>query len=74
VTAWLCVLAVVVFGAALITLLATRAQREAGPTVSAFDDLRRDLRLGVVELRVEQDRIARRIDALRRRGNGPGQG
>ena len=65
---WMVVLLLVAAGAALIAVLAQRAARDVPGTVTAFDDLRRDLRLAVVELRVERDRVVRRVDDLHRRG------
>ena len=67
-TFWMVVLLLVAAGAALIAVLAQRAARDVPGTVTAFDDLRRDLRLAVVELRVERDRVVRRVDDLHRRG------
>jgi hypothetical protein len=67
-TSFLVVLLFVAAAAALIAVLAQRATREVPGTVTAFDDLRRDLRLAVVELRVERDRVVRRVDDLHRRG------
>jgi hypothetical protein len=66
-TSWLLVLAVVTLGAAVVALLAARSTRAVEPTVRAFDDARRDLRLALVELRVERDRVARRVDDLEHR-------
>ena len=66
-TSYLLVLVLVAVGGALIAYLARRATAAADDTVTAFDDARRDLRLAVVELRVERDRVARRYDDLRRR-------
>jgi hypothetical protein len=66
-TSWMLVLLLVAVGAALVALLARRATSGIGATVTRFDDARRDLRLAVVELRVERDRVARRIDDLDRR-------
>jgi hypothetical protein len=67
-TYWMSVLVVVAVGATVIALLARRATQRIDDTVATFDDVRRDLRLAVVELRVERDRVARRVDDLRRRG------
>jgi hypothetical protein len=72
-TLWLVVLAVVMVGAGVVAFLTARATRDVGPTLGAFDDLRRDLRLAVVELRVERDRVARRVDDLDRRSHGNGR-
>ncbi len=66
-TSWMLVLLLVTVGAALIAFLSHRATRSIDATVTRFDDVRRDLRLAVVELRVERDRVARRIDDLGRR-------
>jgi hypothetical protein len=67
-TYWMAVLVLVAVGAAAIAALAQRATQDVDDTVARFDDARRDLRLAVVELRVERDRVARRVDDLRRRG------
>jgi hypothetical protein len=67
-TYWMAVLILVAVGAAAIAALAQRATQDVDDTVARFDDARRDLRLAVVELRVERDRVARRVDDLRRRG------
>ncbi|MDQ1520014.1 MAG: hypothetical protein QOI55_1087 [Actinomycetota bacterium] len=67
-TYWMAVLVLVAVGAAAIAALAQRATQHVDDTVARFDDARRDLRLAVVELRVERDRVARRVDDLRRRG------
>jgi hypothetical protein len=67
-TYWMSVLVLVAVGAAVIALLAQRATRGIDDTLTTFDDVRRDLGLAVVELRVERDRVARHIDELRRRG------
>jgi hypothetical protein len=67
-TYWMSVLVLVAMGAAVIALLAQRATRGIDDTLTTFDDVRRDLGLAVVELRVERDRVARHIDELRRRG------
>jgi hypothetical protein len=67
VAAWYLVLTVVVMGGALVALLARRCLDGIDRTIGAFDDCRRDVRLAVVELRVEQDRIARRVQQLDRR-------
>jgi hypothetical protein len=66
-TAVLLLMLLVTVGGALVAFLARRAVRGIDGTVTAFDDVRRDLRLAVVELRVERDRVARRVDDLRRR-------
>jgi hypothetical protein len=66
-TYWMSVLVLVALGAGALAMLARRATQGIDHTVSAFDDARRDLRLAVVELRVERDRVARRADDLRRR-------
>jgi NADPH-dependent 2,4-dienoyl-CoA reductase/sulfur reductase-like enzyme len=66
-TSYLVVLALVAIGAGVLALLAKRALDGADHTVTTFDDVRRDLRLAVVELRVERDRVARRVDDLHRR-------
>jgi hypothetical protein len=66
-TSWMLVLLLVAVGAALVAFLAHRATAGIDGTVSRFDDVRRDLRLAVVELRVERDRVARRVDDLDRR-------
>jgi len=66
-TSWMLVLLLVAVGAALIALLAQRATSGIDATVTRFDDVRRDLRLAVVEVRSERDRVARRIDDLDRR-------
>ena len=63
---WFVLLAAIVVGGAVIAVLARRCVDGAGRTVDAFDDWRRDLRLAVVELRVEQERIARRVEQLPR--------
>jgi hypothetical protein len=65
-TSWMAVLAIVALGGALVVFLAQRARSTFDGTVATFDDVRRDLRLAVVELRVERDRVARRVDDLRR--------
>ncbi len=70
---WWCALGAAGLGAALCAILAARAPREIGSTIESFDELRRDLRLAVVELRVEQERIARRVAYLRRHGPGQAQ-
>jgi hypothetical protein len=67
-TSWMAVLVLVAAGAGLVAFLAQRATRGISGTLTTFDDARRDLRLAVVELRVERDRVARRVDDLRRRG------
>jgi|RhiMetdeSRZDD1v2_1073273.scaffolds.fasta_scaffold3598101_2 hypothetical protein len=67
-TSWMLVLALVAAGGALCAFLARKVTQQADDTVAAFDDARRDLRLAVVELRVERDRVARRIDDLHRPG------
>jgi hypothetical protein len=67
-TYWMAVLVLVAVGAAAIAALAQRGTQDVDDTVARFDDARRDLRLAVVELRVERDRVARRVDDLRRRG------
>jgi hypothetical protein len=64
---WMAVLVLVALGAAVCAFLARRATQDIDPTLTAFDDVRRDLRLAVVELRVERDRVARRIDDVRGR-------
>lgn len=69
--AWFAVLMGVLVGAAIIAVLARRAVAGVDDTVRAFDDLRRDTRLAVVELRVTNERVARRVDHLRRTGNLP---
>jgi hypothetical protein len=69
---WFMVLTVVVVGGALVALLARRCLDGVDRTIGVFDDCRRDVRLAVVELRVEQDRIARRVQQLDRRRNGAG--
>jgi hypothetical protein len=66
-TSWMLVLLLVAAGSALIAWLAQRATSGIDATVTRFDDVRRDLRLAVVELRVERDRVARRVDDLDRR-------
>ena len=66
-TYWMAVLVLVALGAGLIAFLARRATQGIDHTVTVFDDLRRDLRLAVVELRVERDHVARRVDDLHRR-------
>jgi len=66
-TSYLAVLALVAIGAGILALLAKRALDGSEQTVTTFDDVRRDLRLAVVELRVERDRVARRVDDLHRR-------
>jgi hypothetical protein len=66
-TSWMLVLLLVAVGAALVAFLAQRATAGIDSTVTRFDDVRRDLRLAVVELRVERDRVARRVDDLDRR-------
>jgi hypothetical protein len=66
-TSWMVVLLLVAVGAALVAYLALRATAGIDSTVTRFDDVRRDLRLAVVELRVERDRVARRVDDLDRR-------
>ena len=63
-TSWMLVLLLVAAGSALIAWLAQRATGDIDATMTRFDDVRRDLRLAVVELRVERDRVARRIDEL----------
>ena len=67
-TAWLAVLLLVLIGGGLVAWLTRRATGRIDDTLSAFDDARRDLRLAVVELRVEHDRVVRRVDDLHRRG------
>jgi hypothetical protein len=47
------VLTVVVVGGALIALLARRCLDGIDETTRSFDDCRRDVRLAVIELRVE---------------------
>jgi hypothetical protein len=69
---WFGVLAMVVVGGALVALLARRCTDGIEQTIGAFDEYRRDVRLAVVELRVEQDRIARRVQQLDRRRNSAG--
>ena len=71
-TAWFIVLTLVVMGGALVALLARRCLDGIEQTIGAFDEYRRDVRLAVVELRVEQDRIARRVQLLDRRRNPAG--
>jgi hypothetical protein len=66
-TSWMLVLLLVAVGAALVAFLAQRTTAGIDSTVTRFDDVRRDLRLAVVELRVERDRVARRVDHLDRR-------
>jgi hypothetical protein len=67
-TYWISVLVLVALGAAVVALLARRATQHIDDTMATFDDARRDLGLAVVELRVERDRVARRVDDLHRRG------
>jgi hypothetical protein len=66
-TAVLALMLLVTVGGLLVAFLARRAVQGIDETTTAFDDVRRDLRLAVVELRVERDRVARRVDDLRRR-------
>jgi hypothetical protein len=71
-TAWLAVLLFVAASAAFVAILARRATDGADETLRALDDLRRDVGLVALELRVEHDRVARRRAALARRGtDGP---
>jgi hypothetical protein len=64
--AWFALLLGVLVGAAIVAVLARRMLANVDDTVQAFDDLRRDARLAVIELRVDNDRVARRIDQLKR--------
>jgi hypothetical protein len=66
-TAWLAVLLLVAIGAGVVAWLTRRATGGIDDTICAFDDARRDLRLAVVELRAERERIVRRVDDLHRR-------
>lgn len=72
-TVWFLALGAVLVGGAVLALLARRAVRSIDPTCSAVDDWRRDLRLAVIELRVEEERIARRIAHLDRRNGYDGR-
>lgn len=66
-TVWLFVLVLVTLGAGLVAYLLTRVGGAIDGAATTFDDARRDLRLAVVEVRVERDRIVRRVDGLDRR-------
>jgi hypothetical protein len=66
-TVWLLVLVLVTVGAGLVAYLAARVSGALDGTFTTFDDARRDLRLAVVEVRVERDRIVRRVDDVAHR-------